>query len=392
MWMRIVVACVAGICGSAIVLGQNGKVIPAAADKYVISAKAGGINYIEGNVAVVRNSGRSGYLTKGDNLAVGERVSTDAAGKAEILLNPGSYMRIGGDTAFEFVSTSLDDLQINLNQGNAMFEVIVDDDFRVTLQMPKTSIKLTNSGVYRIDVLADGSSKVSVWKGKLELGNEDETRIKSGRSAVVEGTSATVAKFDRDEKDELELWSKDRAKELAKVNSRLQRNALTPSLISSFNGRGWNVYNSYGLWIFDRSGGGWSFLPFGYGWRSPYGYGFGFDIWNCRLPRYVFAPPFTGVGPTLTGIPGQRRTRDRMPLETPPFQRLENKQGGDGIVTRGTGRKEASSGGFTPVDMGQTPGRIGPTSMPPSSAPPPSERMQPPGPVERAPIKVVRDN
>ncbi|MDQ3800869.1 MAG: hypothetical protein M3384_15590, partial [Acidobacteriota bacterium] len=67
----------------------------AASSIYVISAEAGGVNYVEGKVAVTRKADRSGYLLKGDELKVGDTVSTGTGGKAEILLNPGSYVTLG---------------------------------------------------------------------------------------------------------------------------------------------------------------------------------------------------------------------------------------------------------------------------------------------------------
>ena len=59
----------------------------------------------------------AGCFFKGDTLEIGDRVSTADDGKAEILLNPGSYLRLGGHSAFEFKTTSLDDLQIRLRFG-----------------------------------------------------------------------------------------------------------------------------------------------------------------------------------------------------------------------------------------------------------------------------------
>ena len=40
---------------------DDNRVASAAGDMYVISAKAGGVNYVEGKVAVARNKSRSGY-------------------------------------------------------------------------------------------------------------------------------------------------------------------------------------------------------------------------------------------------------------------------------------------------------------------------------------------
>ncbi|HEY0048810.1 MAG TPA: hypothetical protein VGB68_05975, partial [Pyrinomonadaceae bacterium] len=48
----------------------------AAGSIYVISAKAGGVNFVEGKVAIARKDAKSGYLIKGDELEIGDKVST----------------------------------------------------------------------------------------------------------------------------------------------------------------------------------------------------------------------------------------------------------------------------------------------------------------------------
>jgi len=133
---------------------QDARVMSAAGDKYLISAKAGGVNFTEGRVAIARTDGRGGQLLKGDEVQIGEIVATGADGRAEILLNPGSYMRIDKETEFSFLSTSLDDLRIKLNSGSAVFEVIADDEFKVSVRMPKTHVELTRSGTTLVNRLA----------------------------------------------------------------------------------------------------------------------------------------------------------------------------------------------------------------------------------------------
>jgi len=281
---------------SSFVVAQDDRAISAAGSLYVISAKAGGVNYVEGKVAVAQKSGKSGYLLKGDTLEVGDKVSTGTDGKAEILLNPGSYIRLAENSSFEFINTSLDDLQVKLTGGSAMFEVITNGEFKFAVNTPKAQLKIIESGVYRVDVLSDGSGKIAVWKGKAEIGEGNATTVKGGREATIINGQVAVAKFDRDDKDALATWSKTRAKELAKVNSRLERDNLRNSLLNSYNRNGWNLYNSYGLWVFDRFSGSYCFLPFGYGWSSPYGFGFGRDIWYFRLPPIIYNQPREAVG------------------------------------------------------------------------------------------------
>jgi hypothetical protein len=363
----VVSIAVFGLLFSGLVFAQDDKMVSAAADNYVISAKAGGVNHVEGKVSIARKNGKSGLLLKSDEIEIGDKVSTGPDGKAEILLNPGSFVRLGANSEFEFQTTDLDNLKLKLTAGSAILEVYADNEFKVTLDLPDADIELTKSGVYRVDVLPDGSGKISVWKGKVLVGDE-KAEVKAGKSAIVKGKSIAVAKFDRDNKDDLDVWSQLRAKEAAKINERLQRNALANSLLGSYNRGGWNMYGTFGLWVFDPVTRRWCFLPFGSGWNSPYGYGYGFDIWSCRLPYHVYnQPPPTPNNPTnpttpttpptqgtpMTPQQAQIREERRQSMQTPTFQRFENNQrnetrggGGSSNSDSSTTRSNSDGGGW----------------------------------------------
>lgn len=269
---------------------QDTTLMSAAGDRYLISAKAGGANFVQGTVNFIRKDGRTGYLLKGDQLNIGDRVTTGANGKAEILLNPGSYVRLGANSSFEFTTTSLDDLQLKLISGSAMFEVFASEDFKVTVESPKAKLFLVQSGIYRVDVLGDGAAKLSVIRGRAELDDTASTVVKGSRQVVVNSTPSGIAKFDTDDMDQLALWSKERSKELAKISQQVQYGGMRTSLMRSFLGRGWNMYSSFGLWAYDPFYRGFCFVPFGY-WSSPYGWGFGPTIYQYNLPPVIFQPP-----------------------------------------------------------------------------------------------------
>ena len=167
------------------VFAQKENTVSTVAQNYVISAKAGGVNYIEGTV--LRKIGKSGYLLKTDTLEIGDKVATGANGKVEILLNPGSYIRLAGNSEFEFITTSLDDLKLKLARGSAMLEVFADDDFRVIVNTPGAQFYAVKSGVYRVDVMSDGTAKIEVWDGKAKIGDTNASIVKPGREAVVNG-------------------------------------------------------------------------------------------------------------------------------------------------------------------------------------------------------------
>src|SRR5262249_8020304 len=84
-------------------------------EKFVISAKAGGINAITGQ-ASVHGKGDSDWqqLSITDDLNAGDRVRTAYDGRVEILLNPGSYLRVGGNSEVELSDNTLANLEVRL--------------------------------------------------------------------------------------------------------------------------------------------------------------------------------------------------------------------------------------------------------------------------------------
>lgn len=321
--------CIAmALCLGSVLFAQNRRVVSAAGDKYVISATAGGINFIEGTATVTRKEGRSGVLLKGDQVEVGDRVSTGADGKIEILLNPGSYVRLGANSAFEFKTTSLDDLKLSLMSGSAMFEVFATNEFKVAVTLPKGTVTLVDTGIYRVDVQSNGTAKVSVWDGGAELGGATST-LKKGRIATIAGGSPLIEKFDRDDKDALAVWSQERGKTLSKASASLKNQVVRASLINSYNNGAWGIYDAFGLWIYNTQIGTSCFLPFGRGWYSPYGYWYGSNIWWFDLPHVIYYPPVpTTGGPNIYG-PKTRSREDGIGggggggSAAPPFVRAQ---------------------------------------------------------------------
>jgi hypothetical protein len=282
------------------------------ADMYVISTQAGAVNFLSGTATIDRKKGTSSQLLKNDKLKIGDSVTTGADGKVEILLNPGSYLRLAENSQIEFVRTDLDNLEVKIVRGSAIMEVITNSDegFMVAVNLPNKKAFILTSGVYRFDVSSNEKSQIEVWKGRIQIGTENTQTLRGGNQADISGNSVSVVKFDKGKKDAFEIWSKDRAKQIAAINARLEKRTLTNSLLSAYGRSPFSLYNSYGLWVFDRFSGTYCFLPFMRS-GSPYGYGFDRDIWDCPLPpRIIYTPPiYTGGGSTTVKVPdGQSST------------------------------------------------------------------------------------
>jgi hypothetical protein len=367
---------------------RDNRIVSAAGDIYVISAKAGGVNFVEGNVSVARKNGKSGALLKQDKLEVGDRVSTGADGKAEILLNPGSFLRLGTNTEFEFLTTDLESLKLKVYRGNTIFEVYASDEFKIEVQTPKNKIYLIDSGIFRID-LNGANEAVSVWKGKAQVGEDIANTISKGKRAIISGGQVSIVKFDRDNRDALDTWSKLRAKNIAQANKRLQDRVLSQSLGDSFRNQGWGFYESFGLWVYNPIYGTYCFLPFGAGWRSPYGYGYGYNVWDYN--SYPWYPntwgnhqqttPPTGNTPTTTPTPSgnppqsAENIRRNQTLHTPPFQRMQgSEERGSGSGSSGSSSSSSDSGGNyeRPTRSSSSETRSSPSSETKTYSPPPT--------------------
>ncbi len=246
-------------------------------EKFVISAKAGGINAITGQASVT-GKGQSDWqqLMITDDLNAGDRVRTDYDGRVEILLNPGSYLRVGGDSEVELSNNSLSNLEVRLLRGTAIVEATGADglELNINISTPHTKLAIVRQGLYRLNVVPGDATELIVRKGHVIL-RDSHTKVKGGNKVVFSATNVSVAKLTKEEKkakenEEVDTWSKDRAKTLAKANRRISDRMLN-SAFASYNS--WDPFsrNSSGLWFFNSNANCYTFLPFHYWWRSPYG-------------------------------------------------------------------------------------------------------------------------
>ncbi|HEY6233136.1 MAG TPA: hypothetical protein VIW64_17865, partial [Pyrinomonadaceae bacterium] len=62
-------------------------------EKFVISARAGGVNAVTGRASMRHGNTEWQQLTIKEDLEAGDVVKTGLDGRVEMLLNPGSYLR-----------------------------------------------------------------------------------------------------------------------------------------------------------------------------------------------------------------------------------------------------------------------------------------------------------
>jgi hypothetical protein len=268
-----------------------------------ISARPGAINYIEGRAALngqelpARASGPT-FLNENDTLST-------FTGKAEILLTPGVFLRIGDNSDIRMISPSLIKTQVELGRGEATVEVaqlVKGNDIQILTH--EAFIKLEKPGLYRI--AATGIPTAAVIDGKATVFNGNRTlELGKGRQTVI-AENMKAEKFDVKAQDDLFAWS----------NVRSQYNAEASYSTAQAFAAGY----PYGPgWLWSAGFNSWAWFPgTGYAY-SPFGWGF-------FGPRYVgFAPFYYG-----RGFYGYRSARVYAPVNAAAFHSAAGMHAGFG--------------------------------------------------------------
>src|SRR5215208_222738 len=80
-------------------------------------------NAVTGVVIFQRTDGKF-PLEQGIKFEVGDFVRTASNGYAELLLQPGNYLRVGGDSECQILSDQHDKMRFKLNQGSISIEIL----------------------------------------------------------------------------------------------------------------------------------------------------------------------------------------------------------------------------------------------------------------------------
>jgi hypothetical protein len=228
-------------------------------------ARPGTLNYIEGQASIEGRPVTSNSVGNTE-LQAGQYLST-ANGKAEILLTPGVFLRLGNDSTVQMISPNLTQTEVKLERGTANVEA--DQLYKqnvILIDLEKGQTQILQNGLYTFN--AD-SSTVSVFDGKANVFPGTDLKadikpiaVKGSHELVLTGEPAKPQHFDKDKsQDDLYRWSSLRSEYLGEANIDLAENYA-------------GVSNFYPGWY-------WAGGPYGYTWLpgdglfwNPYGYGF----------------------------------------------------------------------------------------------------------------------
>ncbi len=225
------------------------------------------VNYVEGQVTA--NGTQLAPRSAGSADVAQNQVLETGNGKAEMLLTPGVFLRVGDNSAVRMLDPGLTKTRVEILKGDALVEVtdllpqnhlqVVDGD---------TTTNLLKNGVYEFNATNPG---VRVFDGKAAVeGDGSQVTLTKGKEADLSAPGLRAAKFDRKDaetQDDLYQWSSVRSEYLAEASWDSARTIVGGDY--PWGGPGWYWDPFWDMYSF-IPGDGFLFSPFGWGFYSPW--------------------------------------------------------------------------------------------------------------------------
>jgi hypothetical protein len=252
----------------------------------VISTRSGVVHFFEGAV-YLGDQLLEPHFGKFPSMAEGAELRT-AQGRAEVLLTPGVFLRIGESSAIRMVATVLSDTRVGLLAGSVFVDSAEPSSgTSVTLVYKDWNVHFREKGIYRID-----AEPPRLW---VHQGGADVSAGDTGASVSVEqgmylpfASVLVPERFIDVPGDALADWAKGRSESISADNAITAQIDEDPA--SRNSGLGVDSFAYFPLIGVPSLGSG---LSGGYGSFNPYQPGFN----SIYLPGYTYRPLLVGLAP-----------------------------------------------------------------------------------------------
>lgn len=234
---------------------------PAVRDSY------SALNFVEGSATLNGEPVTTSPTRTPRILHPGETLVT-TTGTADIMLLPGSLLRLGQNTTAQIVSSTNGRAEARIESGRANVAVnAIAPHSLVLVDMPNGQTQLLKRGLYTFDVPSETArvynGEAAAFSGSNTDSNVKPVKVKDDHEVLFSGDRLHPVKFDEaDSENQLLPWTGPQ-----------EAHSDGYYGLANSGGSGYTEAAYYG------EGGGFGYSPyalgFGYGYGYPYGYGFG---------------------------------------------------------------------------------------------------------------------
>ncbi len=259
----------------------------AAYGQNVISAKAGLVQYIEGRVLLEGNPLEIKY-TQFPQVHDNQVLKTEA-GRAEVLLSHASFLRLGEDSSFRMVSSSLTDTRLEVLGGAVLIEVAeLPKESQMSATFNGRTVSFRRNGLYRFD---SDPAVFRVYEGEAVLGDGRESlTLRKGHMVSLDSQVLVARHFEAKAGDELYRWASNRDSYLSMASVASARSIRDSGMSWLSGGMYFNPW--YGMY---------TYVPMSGAFFSPFGFGY----WSPGQVMYAYYPSFGGGGTGRTSGGGK---------------------------------------------------------------------------------------
>jgi hypothetical protein len=271
-----------------------------AAGQPVVSAKSGLVSYAEGKV-MMGDQAVEPTATSFPEVKENSVLRTEE-GRAEVLLTMGVILRMGEQASFKMLTNRLIDTRMELINGSHIVEADeIQKDNNLTLLAKESTVLINKRGLYRFDL---DQNHIKVFDGVATVEKNGQTfLVGAGKMMALDAASTAVEKFDKENTDALDRWSKRRAELLAMANpssaKQVHNYGCGSSNFANPVGSTSNpCYNPCGGWRWNPWYGLITYIPCSANIYSPYGYRY-YSPYNVM--RVYYTPPAPVYNPGWGG-------------------------------------------------------------------------------------------
>ena len=170
---------------------------------------------VRGDVSIQRgDSGDWAATALNQPVVAGDKVSTGADSRAEVQLDYANILRLADNSLATIANLTNHEIQIQIGQGLADYVVLKRSEASVEIDTPNVAVhSARHDGVYRVEINADGETRVMVRVGEAEISTpQGSTRLEKGQAATIRGTAdqAVYKIDDAPAEDRWDAWNDER--------------------------------------------------------------------------------------------------------------------------------------------------------------------------------------
>ncbi|HZS51126.1 MAG TPA: hypothetical protein VFA54_09715 [Bryobacterales bacterium] len=252
----------------------------------------GALNYIEGQVYVDGRPLPPGAVRS--TVLAPHQVLQTGQGKAELLLTPGVFLRVGDGSEMRMSSAGLADVKVAVIRGSAMLEAAeLFKENNLAVSVGEATAKVEKKGLYEFSA---SQPAIAVLDGKAVVYQDDShVTVQKNEEVLLEQHPLKARKLDEKtiQADPLYRWSKLRSEYLARANIDTARTVV---MYGGWYGPGW---------YWDPFWGFYSYVPAWGVIYSPFGFAFYAPAWVWNAPIVYYHYPVIAGSYYRRRVPGR---------------------------------------------------------------------------------------